>query len=332
MQAAGANCRRFLIVFSLAFLSACTSNPPQRLSTSTEGVSDRQLLTGLPFHPQIEDQCGPATLATMLAARSVSVEPQELQGRVYIPDKQGAVTTEMVAVARQFGLLVYPLEADINVIVQEINAGNPVLVLQNLGLEWAPRWHYSVIIGYDLERRTLILRSGSEPEREVGVDFFDKTWRRAQRWAVVIVSPDSLPASVEPTPFLLAASDLEQVGQTGAALDAYKAAIEYWPNLAAALFGAGNAAYNLDQYDLATDRYLQFLEQSPSTAAGWNNLAFALLKSECPRAALQAVQCATLLAPDDPNFLSSLNELRATTALEQIDSCPTLRCPEPPSY
>ena len=45
-------------------------------------------------------------------------------------------------------------------LLQEVAAGHPVIVLQNLGLEWIPVWHYSVVIGYDLSRGQLVLRSG----------------------------------------------------------------------------------------------------------------------------------------------------------------------------
>ena len=39
----------------------------------------------------------------------------------------------------------------------------PVVVLQNLGLSFAPRWHYAVLVGHDLATRELVLRSGDHP-------------------------------------------------------------------------------------------------------------------------------------------------------------------------
>jgi hypothetical protein len=312
---------RFFFLACFLLLSACGAAPPAPSPADLPHIPDRHLISGLPFFAQVEDQCGPASLATMLAARDIAVDPQTLRGEVYIPDKQGAVTTEMVARGRRYGLLVYPLHGDYDAIVEEVAAGNPVLVLQNLGYDWAPRWHYSVVIGYDLARDIVVLRSGDDMAREIGAGLFLKTWERAGRWSAVMMPPDQLPATARERRFLLSASDLEQVGELEAAARAYSRAMSAWPDSAEARFGAANVAYATGRYDRAVDLFQAYLELRPRSAAGWNNLAFSLLHQCCARPALAAVRCAQSLEPGNPAYRDSLEELQALAASPGSTSC-----------
>ena len=77
----------------------------------------------------------------------------------------------------------------------ELAAGNPVLVLQNLGLPIAPKWHYAVAIGYDVERRDIILRSGTTERLVMPLSTFEHTWARSGYWGMVTLSPGRLPGT-----------------------------------------------------------------------------------------------------------------------------------------
>jgi hypothetical protein len=60
-------------------------------------------------------------------------------------------------------LIPYVLEPEVTALAAELAAGRPVLVLQNLGLERAPVWHYAVVDGID--QGDVILRSGTQQRR-----------------------------------------------------------------------------------------------------------------------------------------------------------------------
>ena len=74
-------------------------------------------------------------------------------------------------------------------------AGEPVLVLQNLGLSWAPSWHYAVAVGYDLDAGTMLLRSGPMQRQELALRTFEHTWKRGGHWAFVTLPPGTLAAT-----------------------------------------------------------------------------------------------------------------------------------------
>ncbi|WP_100639532.1 PA2778 family cysteine peptidase [Marinobacter salexigens] len=262
--------RLYLVALLGVILSGCASQPkwPANYEATT--------VTEVPFHPQEQYQCGPASLAMMLNAQDVTATPDELVGKVYLPERKGALQVEMVAAARQYGMLVYPLEPKLNAVLQELKAGNPVLVLQNLRFDWWPQWHFAVAIGYDSQKEALILHSGTEKNYHLPASAFMATWDRSERWARVILPPDQIPATAEPLAFLMAAHDLETTQQSDAAKSAYKAAAKAWPNQPAALLGLGNLAYQQNQWAEAEKYYRTMTERFPDISAGWNNLAEAL--------------------------------------------------------
>ena len=87
------------------------------------------------------------------------------------------------------------LAPTLTALLEEIAAGNPVLVLQNLGLDVAPVWHYAVVVGYDLDRQILVLRSGTTPRRITGLAKFERTWERSEYWGMVITPNDRVPVT-----------------------------------------------------------------------------------------------------------------------------------------
>jgi len=91
---------------------------------------EHKTLNDIPFHAQEAYQCGPAALSIMLNTRGIQATPDELVDRVYLPARGGTLQVEMVSAARERGLLVYPLEGALDALMEEIEAGNPVLVMQ----------------------------------------------------------------------------------------------------------------------------------------------------------------------------------------------------------
>lgn len=231
----------------------------------------------MPFYPQEAFQCGPAALATLLGARGVTVQPYQLLPQVYLPHRKGSLQIELAAAARRHSLVPYvlasPTRADL---YRELKAGNPVLVLQNLGLAWYPRWHYAVVVGFDREGEEVILRSGDERRRALSWPVFARTWQRAQRWALVVMPPDHLPETAQEQPYLRAVAAFEQLGRWDVARPAYEAALARWPNSLGAHIGLGNALYATGDVDGAVSVLRAATHAHPRAAVAFNNLAHVL--------------------------------------------------------
>lgn len=250
-------------------LAACGSIPYGE--DLAESHPSRVELTGVPFHPQAANQCGPAALATAFGAAGVERTPEALRAAVFLPGRQGSLQTEMLAATRRAGLLPYVLDPLPEALLAEIAAGHPVLVLQDLGLV-VTRWHYAVVVGYDLPKRQLVLRSGTTRREVTSFESFDRSWEKSGRWAFVAQAPGDLPASASEDRLVEAAMALEKVAGA-AALPAYTAALERWPGNLAARLAVGNAAYWRHDLAAAEAAYRQATHDHPGAADAWNNLA-----------------------------------------------------------
>jgi tetratricopeptide (TPR) repeat protein len=266
-------------------------------------------LADTPFFPQEIHQCGPAALATVLNVRGIEVSPEQLAPQVYLPEREGSLQVELSAAARRYAQLAYPLAPRLEDLLTEVAAGNPVLVLQNQAFDWLPRWHYAVVIGYDLERNEMILRSGTRRRWISKLSAFDNTWRRAGRWALVILPAGQIPASASPQTYLQAAYALEQNGEAEAARKAYAAAGRRWPRDKTVWLALANNAYAMERYREARDALLQAAKLDPADAVIWNNLAYAHLALGCPEQARRAVARALALKPEDANLQDSRREI-----------------------
>ena len=186
---------RVAVILSLVLIAGCAATGPVLSASGQGGIPTRVDLDQTPFFPQVEYQCGPSALATVLSASGLSVAPADLVPQVYLPGRQGSLQPELLASARRRDRLPYELPPTSDAIVSQLAAGFPVLVLQKLGAGPWPGWHYAVVIGYDVETQVFLLRSGTEPRLEMPAARFLATWDRADRWAIVVLKPGQMPGA-----------------------------------------------------------------------------------------------------------------------------------------
>jgi predicted double-glycine peptidase len=263
-------------VFILVAAAGCASLVPQTRELAERGVPpglpERIELTGVPFFPQLEYQCGPAALAAVLVNAGASTSPEGLVPQVYIPDRKGSLQVEMLAAARRHGMVSYALAPRFEDLLREIAAGTPVIVLQNLGL-FSAGWHYAVAIGYDYPHGTLVLRSGTQERDVMPFAAHEVVWRRSGYWAMVAVPPDRIPATAEEKSWLGAIAALERTGQARGARVAYAAFLERWPENVNARIGLANAHYALGELARAESVLREAARRDPESVVVLNNLA-----------------------------------------------------------
>lgn len=309
-----------LVLGQALLLGACASGPPLHDYTLPAASVE---LSATPFHAQADYQCGPAALATVLGASGATVTPEELTTQVYLPGRRGSIQAEMVAATRRHHRVPYVLQPKMQSLLDEIAAGTPVLVLQNLGLKAVPQWHYAVVIGYDTAADSLLLRSGTHKRLRMTRHRFESSWARAQRWALVAAMPEQPPVTANSSDWLQAASAFEELGQPAQAAAAYAAATRRWPEQPLAWQALANAYYAL--HDLpAAEAALRSALQHSASAAAHNNLAQVLLERGCPAAAATAIGNAETAA-DAAAFAGVLARTRA--AIESFAGHAATDCP-----
>ena len=234
-------------------------------------------LTDVPFYSQERYQCGPAALTTLLVASAAKASLESVTDQVYLPGRQGSLQAELVAATRANERIPYVLDGSLRALIAELEAGRPVLVLQNLGVSWYPRWHYAVVVGIDPAADQVILRSGTERRRLTATRTFLRTWERGDYWALVTLEPGELPAAANKGRYMAAVAGVAATGHSEAAYAGWQAGLARWPDDTNALFGRASAAYDLGRYAEAEGLYRELLAMQPDLHPARNNLAYALL-------------------------------------------------------
>ena len=313
------NARAIAGVFIALLVTACsTPQTAALLNARQPHLPERAELGQVVFHPQEAHQCGPASLAMALHASGLEIRPEELTSFTYLPEKQGSLQVEMLAAARRQGRVAYLLRPQMEDVLSEIAAGNPVIVLQNLALSWHPMWHYAVAIGYDLSERELILRSGKEPRLHLPLGTFEHTWARSGYWAMLVLPPGKLPQTAVPEIYILALDALESTSPQTDAWPGYTAALKRWPDSLQVLIGAGNAVYRKHDLAAAEQYFLKAQQAHSDSAAASNNLAQVQLELGKFDAALaSALRAVELGGPLETISRKTLSEIRQQIELRR---------------
>jgi hypothetical protein len=240
------------------------------------GVPARVELDAVPFFPQTPFHCGPAALATVLVhAGFAQVTPEGLADQVFLPAREGALQVEMLAAARRAGAVPVALPGEFGTLFSELAAGVPLIVLQNLGLAIAPRWHYAVLVGYDLPRREVVLRSGTTRREMMAMSLFERTWARGGHWVIAALPPGRWPASAREVDAVQAALGFERaIADPAQRLKVYDSLVARWPDNLPGLIGLGTASAGLADWPRAAAAF-ERAARAHDSAAAWHNLALA---------------------------------------------------------
>lgn len=306
--------RRTLAAALFCFLVAglvtgCATPQTDRLLQAP--VARQGAITDPVFFAQRTKECGPAALAMTLNHAGVAVTPDTLVDEVYTPGREGSLTSALVAATRRHGRIAYPVN-DLAAILSAIDNGQPVLVLQNLGLQWLPRWHYAVAVGYDLAAGTITLHSGTSPFHTLPLTTFERTWARGDYWALVTLPPDVFPDPAHEATYLRAVAGVERAGHLEVAARAYAKALARWPQNAVALMGHGNTLYGLGHKEEAAAAFRLAATRLPDNADAFNNLGHVLAELGQLEAAADAARAAVQLGgPHRAIYLETLRSIEA---------------------
>lgn len=274
--------RLLLVTLALSgavLLSGCAALIPQSEEIRQNRPADLPPaieLTKAPFFPQKEFECGPASLATSLVYFGAKVTPEELAEQVYIPERKGSLQVEMMASARRNGMVAYQIAPSFLDMLREVAAGIPVIVLMDFGVFPFSLWHYAVVIGYDMEKSDVILRSGVNERVVMPYGLLEYLWKDSKYWALVTPPPAKIPATATEPNYLKAVVALEGAGKKVEAREGYAAMLKRWPDSLGAGIGLANADYALGDLKQAEAVLRRMVDRHPDQAVAYNNLAHTL--------------------------------------------------------
>lgn len=299
-----------LVLLCWLGITGCVSLPEQaaRLPDAAALIE----LVETPFYPQEKYQCGPAALNTVLVASGADSTVDSLVDLVYLPARQGSLQAEMLAGTRGKDRIPYLIDPSIAAIYDEIAAGRPVLVLQNLSIQKLPRWHYAVVIGINPRAKRVYLRSGTDERRTMKLKTFLRTWQRSEFWGFVALRPGELPARPDANRYARAVTAMESVGRQAVANAGWRAALQRWPENSLVVFGVAGIEYADGNYERAIKHYRQIIRAEPQHLFARNNLAMALAQ----RGRLSEASTVISAALQDAAESSAIRRLLSQTADE----------------
>lgn len=295
----------------LLLLAACATTDPRIAQWARKpAFHDPVELTSVPFFPQTRYECGPASLATVLNWTGRRVTPEQLVPKVYLPQRHGSLAIELVTATWREGRLPYVIPPHLDALLTEVAAGHPVLVLENLSFDWYPMWHYAVVVGFDLSRSAIVLRSGVEQRHVIPVSLFERLWARSHRWGLVVLRPGEIPPDAQPLRYLKAAYGLERAGDLQAAVRSYRAAARRWPEDLDATMAWGNGLYALGDTRGAAEAFRLAVSRHPDAGPALNNLAETLVSLGDYRTARTLAERAVAQGgPDQPVYARTLEQI-----------------------
>ncbi|OYT94404.1 MAG: hypothetical protein CFE49_18410 [Pseudomonas sp. PGPPP3] len=186
-------------------------------------LPERVELTDVPAFPERAYQGAPTALASLLVQQGVDTSPGLQAKALQLPEAEDRLQQNMLTQVNSHGLLVYPLQPTLQALLEQVAVGLPVLLRFNEGLAWVAMPRYAVLVGYDREEQTLLLRAGNSRRWETSFSSFVSAWQSSGAWAVLVLAPVQLPAKVDARRWQLAADEVARAGHKEAAANARRA-------------------------------------------------------------------------------------------------------------
>jgi ABC-type bacteriocin/lantibiotic exporter with double-glycine peptidase domain len=166
-----------LLLFLLWFVSCAGISPPDDTQVT-------RIIQNVPFHPQEEFQCGPASLAGVLNYWNVNVSPKEIASEIYSKSAKGTLNIDMVLYVEKTGLKARQYRGSFEDVKNKIDSGYPLIVLVDEGFLIYQKNHFMVVIGYGEE--AILANSGREQGKFIPVREFLRSWGRTKFWTLWI--------------------------------------------------------------------------------------------------------------------------------------------------
>ena len=166
-----------LFVLLLAMFSSCAA--PGELA----GISG-SVIEDVPFYPQEQYQCGPASLAAVMNYRGVTVTPREIAAAIYSKTAKGTLDIDMVSYIREKGLTAEAYRGTMEDIKRSINERHPLIVMVDYGFWVYEQHHFMVVVGYT--KNGIIVNSGTERLKFIPASDFLRLWEKTHFWTLSV--------------------------------------------------------------------------------------------------------------------------------------------------
>jgi len=177
-----------LLLGGALFVSGgCAAARPAAVSSPHGAIPPgTRVIEGVPFLPQEEETCGPSSLAMLLRFHGKEATTRELVDETRTAGLRGTLITDLAAAARRRGIEVEVALLDVSGLRRRILAGEPVILLVDLGTWVWSRPHY--LIAYGVTEEGVVAHSGRAEGVVIPYATLEAQWAKMGHLAVVVPS------------------------------------------------------------------------------------------------------------------------------------------------
>lgn len=132
----------------------------------------------VPFFPQKDYYCGPASLAGILNFYGLKIGQNEIAVKVFNPKLRGSLTIDLLNYAKNLGFYARFYRGTLEDLKENVLAGRPMILFLNLGNTFFPVRHYLVVVGFNDEDGYVITNSGREKDKLYSYNDLMKAWEK----------------------------------------------------------------------------------------------------------------------------------------------------------
>jgi predicted double-glycine peptidase len=153
-------------------------------TVSVQFDSKPVMINNVPFHPQEDYQCGPASIAGVMNYWHVKVTPEDIAKDIYSTSARGTLTIDMALYAQKKGLFSLHYRGTWEDLKAKIQEGYPLIVLVDYGFSVYQANHFMVVVGYNDEG--VVVNSGKTEKMFMDKERFLRAWEKANFWTLWI--------------------------------------------------------------------------------------------------------------------------------------------------
>ncbi len=165
----------FLILF--LFFTSCVQHQIKQ-------GRNLKIIENVPFYPQREFQCGPASLAAVLSYHGIFTSPEEVATEIFSKSAKGTLNLDMVLYAQKKGLKGIHYSGSLSDLKFHIESGYPLIVLVDYGFSFYKHYHYVVVVGYN--DYGIFFNSDNSQRKFIETEDFTKIWQKTNYWTLLI--------------------------------------------------------------------------------------------------------------------------------------------------
>lgn len=142
-------------------------------------------ISNVPFIAQMENYCGPASLAMVMNFHGANLSQEEIAEDIYEPGIEGTLSINLVLYPIKKGFEAEMYNGSFEDLKEKIKSGFPMIVLVKKNKD-KDQGHYLVVWGFNELNKQVFVHSGNKKAMIIGFETFGNIWRRTDYLTVRI--------------------------------------------------------------------------------------------------------------------------------------------------